>query len=365
MWWIVAALLAAIGGAIYWRRGLPRRERRQSLPDLAPEGMFLAPSSQSQERAHRLLPNRGSEDRRDLLRAPEIPESQTKERKGYYPNSATDWTVDLAFEDGVTFSKHQVSEVLDRPWLKTVGSPMIFGKPPGGTWTYVVAKDSPTEYSELALGWRLVRDFDPNWVPPEQSEFERSLRELTDRCARFGATRLTPSLAPAEAVAKARSLSDLKRRLSHDGIVVLKAPPNQTFSGREVWDVMLSLGLEWGDMDIFHWHNSSGEGGDYWFDVWTTTPPGYFFPEEIAAGNVKVDNLVFGFSVPRTLYPDQVFESMVRAAEYAKTRLGGRLYAADGSEFNTADALTHIRYVARELTAEGFPPGAHETLYLF
>jgi hypothetical protein len=190
MWWIVAALLAAIGGAIFWRRALPAPNRGESLPDVAPDGMFLATSSQSKERARRLLPNHGSEDRRDLLRAPEVRESTANERNDCRPNSATDWTVDLAFEDRATLSKHKVLEVLDRSWLKTVGSPTIFGKPPGGTWTYVVAKDAPAEYSELALGWRLIRDFDPGWVLPEQSEFERYLHELTDRCSRFGATRL-------------------------------------------------------------------------------------------------------------------------------------------------------------------------------
>ena len=145
----------------------------------------------------------------------------------------------------------------------------------------------------------------------------------------------------------------------------MQAPPAQTFSGLDVWDVMLSLGLEWGDMDIFHWNNNSGQGGDYWFDVWTTTPPGYFFPEDIAAGIVRVENLVFGFSVPRTVHPDKVFESMASAAEYARTRLGGRLHAADGSELIHSDAVAQIRYVVRELTAKGFPPGANQTLYLF
>ncbi len=38
-------------------------------------------------------------------------------------------------------------------------------------------------------------------------------------------------------------------------------------------DVMLCLGLTWGDMDCFHWDNVSGTGDDYHFSVETSTPP--------------------------------------------------------------------------------------------
>ncbi|HSV35745.1 MAG TPA: cell division protein ZipA C-terminal FtsZ-binding domain-containing protein [Ramlibacter sp.] len=364
MWLIVVAVLAVVGGGIYWKKTSQGRQARK-LPALAPEGMFLATSSESRQRANQLLPSRGSEDRRDLLRAPDASGPPEEHLDGFRPNSATDWIVDLSFPEGISFPKNKILEVLDRTWLKVIGAPMLYGKPEGGTWTYVFAKDSPAAYSQIALGWRLNQDFDRDWKPPRQADFEAYLKELTDRCATFGETRLLPSLAPAEAVEKAVHLRDLKNRLSQDAIIVLQAPNNQSYAGLDIWDAMLSLGLEWGDMDIFHWPNDSGEGGDFWFDVWTTTPPGYFYPEEIAAGNVKVVNLVFGFSIPRTLQPDSVFESMMRAADYARHRLGGRLLADDGSEFKSADALRQVRYAARELTAAGFPPGANRTLYLF
>ncbi|HSU55623.1 MAG TPA: cell division protein ZipA C-terminal FtsZ-binding domain-containing protein [Candidatus Dormibacteraeota bacterium] len=44
---------------------------------------------------------------------------------------------------------------------------------------------------------------------------------------------------------------------------------------------MMALGLEWGDMDLFHWVNGSDNGDDSFFRVWTSTAPGYFLPEEI------------------------------------------------------------------------------------
>ena len=125
MWWVFAALLVAVVGAIYWRRAPLRPGRPTSPPDLAPDGMYLATSSQSKERVHRVLPSNGSEDRRDLLRAPDVPESSTEERNDYRPNSATDWVVDLTFADGVTVSKQKLLEILDRAWLKTVGNPMV------------------------------------------------------------------------------------------------------------------------------------------------------------------------------------------------------------------------------------------------
>ncbi|RPI27623.1 MAG: hypothetical protein EHM61_07865 [Acidobacteria bacterium] len=56
-------------------------------------------------------------------------------------------------------------------------------------------------------------------------------------------------------------------------------------------------------MDLFHWANTTDRGDDSFFSVWTTTAPGYFLPEMIAAGEVRVDDLVYGYSVPARLLP--------------------------------------------------------------
>src|SRR5262249_26109857 len=139
---------------------------------------------------------------------------------------------------------------------------------------------------------------------------------------------------PDEAARQSARLLELVETCSSQPAVVLRAISEIGFGGRAIWDVMLSLGLRWGDMDLFHWENPGVPGDDHLFSVWTSTPPGYFFPEEIAAGRVHTSDLVFGFSVARTWQPEVVAESMLQAVHYAERRLVGRVLDADGSDLS-------------------------------
>jgi len=176
---------------------------------------------------------------------------------------------------------------------------------------------------------------------------------------------LKASLGPEEAARRARWLHEFKSRLDYSPTVFLRAPKGKRFEGRDIWDVMLCLGLKWGDMDVFHWENSSGPGDDAFFSVWTSIPPGYFFPEEVAAGKVRVDDLVFGFSAPRCSQPGQVFESMVRAVEYTQKRLGGTIADEMGSQADLGQIRQKIRSVGHEMNSNGFTPGGDSALRLF
>jgi cell division protein ZipA len=118
-------------------------------------------------------------------------------------------------------------------------------------------------------------------------------------------------------------------------------------------------------MDIFHWANASDQGDDSFFTVWTSTPPGYFLPEEIAADRVRTADLIFGFSIPRNAAPQSVFSSMVKAVEYARQRLGGEILGRDGRALDIGAAQKEISAIEQRLKAAGFQPGAGSTLYLF
>ena len=127
----------------------------------------------------------------------------------------------------------------------------------------------------------------------------------------------------------------------------------------------MSLGLKWGDMDIFHWPNDSDNGDDSFFSVWTSSPPGYFLPEEIAADRLHTADLIFGFSIPRNAAPKSVFASMVKAAEYARQRLGGELLDGNGHALDAGATEKEISAIEQRLNAAGFPPGSQRTLHLF
>lgn len=128
---------------------------------------------------------------------------------------------------------------------------------------------------------------------------------------------------------------------------------------------MLCLGLKWGDMDCFHWENPTKEGDSYFFSVGTSTPPGYFLPDEIAAGRVQVDDLIFVFSIPRCRAPLKVFEAMVKAVEYSQKRLGGEINDESGKRAKIDELRKRIVDTERQLREAGFAPGAHDTMRLF
>jgi len=329
------------------------------------EEFFIAASSQSEARAQSLLPTNGTEDRRDLLTAPEMPAGPASDGN-YRPDPKVNWVVDVTFAKPRKLEKAVLLGGFDDKWMRKIGGPEMFGKgAEDGLWTFVRAGDSPDLYTELAFAWRLVDDSEQSVKPVIATDLASYLKPLNDRVSVLGDPDLKPSVSPESAAETARGLAELKANCDRQAIVILKAPANSPFDGRKTWDVMMSLGLKWGDMDIFHWVNDSGNGADSFFIVWTSSPPGYFLPEEIAADRVHTADLVFGFSIPRSAAPQSVFSSMVKAAEYARQRLGGELFARDGRALDVSATQQEISTIEQRLNAAGFPPGADSTLYIF
>ena len=146
---------------------------------------------------------------------------------------------------------------------------------------------------------------------------------------------------------------------------MLKA--DKSFEGTEIWDKMRSLGLHWGDMDLFHWENPNSDAGgdDHLFSVATSTEPGYFLPEHLAKGEVKTTDLIFSFSIPRSSDPQRVLENMHRAASYCQQKLGGQLLDENGQPFELATELKKCQWVTQNLAGKKLRPGYGDALYLF
>jgi hypothetical protein len=90
---IALLLLAVVGSAVLIYFLL--RSRKNAAP--GNEGqLFIATASQSDVRARNLLPTNGSEDRRDLLKAPELPMATASE-ENFRPDPRVNWVVDVTF----------------------------------------------------------------------------------------------------------------------------------------------------------------------------------------------------------------------------------------------------------------------------
>jgi len=147
-------------------------------------------------------------------------------------------------------------------------------------------------------------------------------------------------------------------------IIVLKS--DTPLNGMKVWDVLQSVGLRWGDGDLFHWENPSRDyGDDQLFSVWTTTDPGYFLPESIKAGEMNPDNLIFGFSIPRDADPENVFEAMVKAIKYCQKRLGGKILDQNGQPFDEASERKAVLSIIKKMNDKGIKPGSDKALMMY
>lgn len=339
-----------------------------SLPDRSPsDEYFIAPASESDERAAALLPTKPSEDVSHLLGAIDLPATESEEsEREYLPDPAVDWVITAQFAGQLKLVPGRVNASFDQSWRERFGGLTIFGRDAAnGRWTYLISSDGPSEVTELMLAWDYASPLEEDEAATTAAQFAARLKEVERRLAAFGKAQVSASLAPEEAEVRSETLKEVQREWNYPAVLVLEAPSGQKFSGKLIWDVMLCLGLRWGDMDCFHWENPSEMGDDHWFSVETSTPPGYFLPEEIAANRVQTTDLIFSFSVPRSASPIEVFEAMIEAAQYARKRLGGTICDGNGNPADLDALRNDIQSVESYLREIGTPCGSDAALRLF
>jgi cell division protein ZipA len=346
---------------------MAKRDPATTKVNIDGQEFMIAPSSAGEARIHRLgLAEKGSEDVSHLLVVPpNLPQRKFDEERDYRPVDAIEWVVDIAFDGDPILQVSQIREVFNTEWLSTNGEPDLYGwSPEIDRWTYLISADSPKIFTKLAFGWDLYRSIEETYrLSAEQMEGFR--RATEEKAGIIGKPTVKLNRTPAEAAALAASIREVVARCNRYAVIVLKAPKGKKFAGKNVWDVMMCLGLTWGDMDTFHWNSNSRLGDDSFFSVETTTPPGYFLPEKIAAGQIQVDDLIFVFSIPRSAAPLEVLDSMLKAVSYAKERLGGEMQDRDGNPIDETQMKTNVKEVLNELTRAGFKPGESATLRVF
>ncbi|MFH1463738.1 MAG: cell division protein ZipA C-terminal FtsZ-binding domain-containing protein [Pseudomonadota bacterium] len=322
----------------------------------------VVPEGESQARAGALLSQQGSEEASHIARALTSRGAEPEEPVEHGPSPDAHWSI------GATLTEPLLLTALTSAWpperRKACGMPTFFGRERAtGRLTCAIADDVEGPFTEVVAAWDYVR-FDAD-APLSEDAVRRNLACVTAWYTTLGRVEIGATPAPAEVAARSRALHGLRASADIYTAVVLVAPQGRPFPGRDVWDVMMSAGLHWGDMDCFHLRNSSGIGGDSWFSVETSTPPGYFFPEEVAAGRMNPEDLVFAFSVPRNADPLATLDVMVAVVNYAQRRLGGVVVDARGQPLDLAAEHARIQSALDRLAAAGLGPGRDGTLRIF
>lgn len=102
------------------------------------------------------------------------------------------------------------------------------------------------------------------------------------------------------------------------------AAEEQSFVGYELLQSLLSAGLRFGEMNIFHRHEQASGHGKIIFSLASATEPGTFNLDEI--GSLVCKGLSLFMDSAKVENPEAVFELMLDTARLLAEDLGGNVY---------------------------------------
>jgi cell division protein ZipA len=112
------------------------------------------------------------------------------------------------------------------------------------------------------------------------------------------------------------------------------------FKGPALLQNILESGLRFGEMDIFHRHESMAGNGEILFSMANAVKPGIFDLDDIDHFSTRA--VSFFLSLPGPRHPKQAFDVMVAAARKLSQELGGEL-KDDQRSVLTAQTIEHYR----------------------
>ena len=124
------------------------------------------------------------------------------------------------------------------------------------------------------------------------------------------------------------------------------------FRGPALLQNILESGLRFGEMDIFHRHESMAGNGEVLFSMANAVKPGVFDLDDIDHFTTPAVSFFLGLPGPR--HPKQAFDVMVAAARKLSAELNGEL-KDDQRSVLTAQTIEHYRqriveYERRQMT---------------
>lgn len=337
---------------------------------------FISSASESRERIRRLGLDKASDPVAGILdmsslKLPDWASTApvgTSEEREYKPDPEFEWVLEVTWEGKGFFSRDELYKMFDKEWRMSVTGVDLYGmSATNNRWTYCMTGEAPERFGQLQIAINLLRgDKSGEGEAALQQRLEQYAAGIVGRLTRIygGRVRIAPMEPLEAALQRAVRLRALIKELNKDVLFVLKS--ESFFIGMMAWDALQCIGLQWGDGDLFHWNNPNREmGDDKFFSVWTTTSPGYFFPEAIRAGKHNPEDLVFGFWIGRNTDPLGVFDAMIKAAEFCRQRLGGQLLDAKGNPLNAMKERAAVATLVDTMRQAGIEPGSGQALLMF
>ncbi|MBX9756592.1 MAG: cell division protein ZipA [Pseudomonadaceae bacterium] len=123
-------------------------------------------------------------------------------------------------------------------------------------------------------------------------------------------------------------------------VISVVAREGEGFNGPALLQNILESGLRFGEMDIFHRHESMAGNGEVLFSMANGVKPGTFDLDDIDHFTTRAVSFFLGMPGPR--HPRQAFDVMVAAARKLASELNGEL-KDDQRNTMTAQTIEHYR----------------------
>ncbi len=123
-------------------------------------------------------------------------------------------------------------------------------------------------------------------------------------------------------------------------VINVECRNSEGFKGPALLQSILESGLRFGEMDIFHRHESMTGHGEVLFSMANGVKPGTFDLDDIDMFTTRAVSFFLGLPGPR--YPKQAFDVMIAAARKLSQELDGEL-KDDQRSVMTAQTIEHYR----------------------
>lgn len=123
-------------------------------------------------------------------------------------------------------------------------------------------------------------------------------------------------------------------------VISVVARESEGFNGPALLQNILESGLRFGEMDIFHRHESMAGNGEVLFSMANALNPGTFDLDDIDHFSTRAVSFFLGMPGPR--HPRQAFDVMIAAARKLANELNGEL-KDDQRNTMTAQTIEHYR----------------------
>lgn len=136
-------------------------------------------------------------------------------------------------------------------------------------------------------------------------------------------------------------------------IINVVARSEEGFPGAAMLQSIMESGLRFGEMNIFHRHESMTGNGDVLFSMANALKPGIFNPDELEHSHVRAVSFFMGLPGPR--HPKQALDLMIASARKLAQELGGDLKDEHRSVL-TAQTIEHYRQRIAEFERKRMSP---------